>query len=136
MHAAVLPTLESMPDWLDDVTALCDRLPVPDGGWHPWAAEIGALRDDFRRALEIAQRHPEALARLEELLFEHEPPAALEPPRDELALAFARVAALPRPSGQHPYLDVIAPALEAVACVLAALAASPAARAEFAAACC
>ena len=136
MHAAVLPTLESTPDWLADVAALCDRLPVPDGGWHPWAAEIGALRVDFGRALAIAQRHPGVLERLEELLFEHEPPAALAPPEDALAAAFARATSLPRPSGQHPYLDVIAPALEAVACVLAALAASPAARAEFAAGCC
>jgi hypothetical protein len=136
VHAAVLPTLESTPDWLADVAALCDRLPVPDGGWHPWAADIGALRDDFSLALAIGQRHPDVLERLEELLFEHEPPAALAPPDDALAAAFARATSLPRPSGQHPYLDVVAPALEAVACVLAALAASPQARDEFAAGCC
>jgi hypothetical protein len=125
-----------MPDWLEDVAALCERLPVPDGAWHPWSAEIAAVRRDFSCALEIVERHPDALERLEELLFEHEPPASLSPPDDALAEAFARAAALPRPSGQHPYLDVIAPALEAVACVLAALAAVPAAREEFATVCC
>ena len=131
MHAAVLPTLESTPDWLGDVIALYDRLPVPDGGWHHGASEIAAVRDDFRRALDIVQRRAEALAQLEDLLFEHEPPVTLAPPDDALAAAFHRLASLPRPSGHHPYLDVIAPALEAAACVLAAVAADDDARAEF-----
>lgn len=73
---------------------LLDACPFPSR-WHPGAAEIAQVFDDFRLAVEtlegrVTTRHLDVDA------------------------AQARLDALPRPEGQHPYLDTILPTLEAM----------------------
>lgn len=46
---------------LGSLVALCSRLPVPDGRWHPHAKAIAAVRADFEHALQIVSTVPELL---------------------------------------------------------------------------
>ena len=78
---------------VETLRELADRCPTP-ADWHPGAAAIRAAVADFRAAV-----------------------AALEAgdawPADEVEAARARLDALPRPEGRHPYMETIVPALEA-----------------------
>lgn len=100
---------------LDELRRLCERLPVPEGTWHPGAAAIAAVRRDFEWALERCAARPEALTLVGEVDFD---PAGAD---RELAAAWERLRALPLPEGRHPFLDEIVPALEAAEATLAAL---------------
>lgn len=104
-----------------ELRRLCDRLPVPQPSWHPYVAQIAACRTDFARSLELAATHPEAVELVAALVdgslglvFDEHPPP-------ELSAAWRRLEALPLPSGRHPYLDDILPALEAHRLLLIAL---------------
>ncbi len=77
---------------------LLDACPVP-AQWHPGYEAIGEVFADFRAAVEALEG------------------AGTAPRGDEqeaVAAARARLEALPRPEGQHPYLDTIEPTLEAI----------------------
>lgn len=108
-------------DVLRDLRSLCARLPVPQPGWHPYVALIAACRHDFEHALTLSGEHPAALD-----LFADLADGALDltfdsagPP--ELTSAWRRLKQLPIPEGQHPYLDDILPALEALRLLLVSL---------------
>jgi hypothetical protein len=108
-------------DLTAELRRLCARLPVPQPGWHPYVALIGACRDDFERALALADVRPRTLELVAalvdgetELPFDRDASA-------ELAAAWERLEALPLPEGQHPYLDEILPALDALRLLLVAL---------------
>ncbi|HEX6762794.1 MAG TPA: hypothetical protein VF094_08345 [Gaiellaceae bacterium] len=106
---------------LHELRGLCTRLPVPQPTWHPYADQIAACRQDFEWALALATRHPATLELLA-LLIEGEldpGPDPEAPPRS--AAAARRLRSLPRPNGQHPYLDDILPALDALQLLLIAL---------------
>ncbi|HET7043911.1 MAG TPA: hypothetical protein VFI37_03600 [Gaiellaceae bacterium] len=106
---------------LDELRILCARLPVPQPEWHPHVPEIRAFRADFERALALAAERPAALTLAAELLDAETEPELAEGAAPELAAAWRRLEELPPPGGQHPFLDEIAPALEAVRILLAAL---------------
>lgn len=106
---------------LSELHSLCARLPVPQPSWHPYVSQIAACHSDFDQALALAAKRPAALERLAALLDgDAEPPFDDEASRD-LTAAWRRLEALPRPSGQHPYLDEILPALDALRLLLVAL---------------
>lgn len=100
---------------LDELRRLCGQLPVPDGTWHPGAAAIAAVRRDFEWALDRCARLPAALALVGDVDIDS---SGADP---ELVAAWERLRALPLPEGRHPFLDEIAPALEAATATLAAL---------------
>lgn len=106
---------------LDELRILCARLPVPQPEWHPFVPEIRAFRADFERALALAATRPEAVVLAGELIEAEAEPELADGAEPELAAAWARLAALPPPGGQHPFLDEIAPAIEALRVLLAAL---------------
>ncbi len=96
-------------------------LSVPHPSWHPFVSEIAACRDDYEQALALAERQPQVLVRLLALIeSEGGPPAAADASPD-LVEAWQRFHELPRPSMQHPHLDEILPAVEALQLLLAAL---------------
>ena len=106
---------------LADLQGLCDRLPVPQPSWHPYVAQIANCRTDFERALDLAAERPETLELVAALIdggteaqFDEDAPL-------ELRAAWRRREALPLPSGRHPYLDDILPALDAHRLLLIAL---------------
>ena len=96
---------------IDDLLQLAERLPVPQGMWHPHAASIRAVRDELLADLARLRTCADAEERLTTLLGVH------LLPRPGSALA-----ALPVPEGQHPFLDEIVPVLEAARLVQGALA--------------
>lgn len=106
---------------LTDLRCLCARLPLPQPSWHPYVPLIAACRTDFEQALALAADSPEAVERVAalvggELELTFDPDAS-----PELTAAWQRLEALPLPNGQHPYLDDILPALEALRLLLVAL---------------
>jgi hypothetical protein len=106
---------------LAELRRLCARLPIPQPGWHPYVSHIAACRDDFEHALVLATDSPDALEVFAALVA-----GELEPAFDSDAslaptAAWRRLEALPIPDGQHPYLDEILPALEALRFLLVAL---------------
>ena len=104
-----------------ELLRLCARLPVPRPSWHPYVSQIAACRSDFEQALALAAEHPAVLERVAALIDdEHE--LTFEPNASTwLTLAWQRLAALPLPEGQHPYLDEVLPALDALRLLLVAL---------------
>ena len=100
---------------------LCERLPVPQPGWHPYVALIAACRQDFEDALALAGEHPQALDLVAALTHGTAEPAFDPAVSLDLTAAWRRLEALPIPDGQHPYLDDILPALEALRLLLVAL---------------
>lgn len=98
---------------LTDLHRLCERLPVPQPSWHPFVAQIAACRDDFEHALDLATNHPETLDLLAALIDGSAERSFGEDASAALTAAWRRLQALPTPSGQHPYLDDILPALDA-----------------------
>lgn len=111
----------STSELLADLRRLCNRLPVPQPDWHPYVAKIAACRDDFEHALALAADAPQTLDLVAALVDGDLQPAFDEVASAELATAWRRLEALPLPSGQHPYLDEILPALEAHRLLLVAL---------------
>lgn len=106
---------------LSELRRLCARLPVPQPTWHPYVPPIHAFQKDFQQALELAAAHPDALDLLATLV-EDDAGLAFDPDTSpELTAAWERLAALPIPDGQHPYLDDILPTLEAHRLLLIAL---------------
>ncbi len=89
---------------LAELHGLCERLPVPRPGWHSPVSQIAACRSDLEQAL---------------LDDDAEPAFAVVSP--DVAPARQRLEALPRPSGRHPNLDEIFPALDALRLVPVAL---------------
>ena len=103
---------------VETLRELLDRCPFPSC-WHPGWSAIAEVLEDFRAAVE-------ALERPAELVTDCYKPGA------EVAAARERLEALPRPAGQHPYLDVIVPTLEAMEAALDLLEREPRAAATFA----
>ena len=106
---------------LGELRGLCARLPVPQPSWHPYVSRIAACRSDFEQALALASEQPAALERLAALLDGDTEPAFAGDASPGLVAAWQRLGALPLPSGQHPYLDEILPALDALRLLLIAL---------------
>jgi hypothetical protein len=97
------------------------RLPVPQPVWYPYVPLIGACRHEFEQALALAAAHPDALDLLA-ALADGAAQLAFDPDASrELSAAWRRLEALPIPEGQHPYLDDILLALEALRLLLVAL---------------
>jgi hypothetical protein len=106
---------------LAELRGLCERLPMPQPGWHPYVAQIAACRSDFEHALALAAANPAALEQVADLI-EGETEAGFDRTSSpELTSAWRRLETLPLPSGHHPYLDEIVPALEAHRLLLVAL---------------
>ncbi len=99
---------------LTNLRGLCARLPVPQPSWHPYVSQIAACRGDFEQALVLAAEHPAVLERVAVLLDGDAEPTFDANASPDLAAAWRRLGTLPLPSGQHPYLDEILPALEAL----------------------
>ena len=118
MSAAVATETDGL---LRELRGLCDQLPVPQPSWHPYVAQIAACRADFELALALAAAHPEALELVVDLLDGDGDPSFNAGASPKLTAAWQRLEALPLPSGQHPYLDDILPALEAHRLLLVAL---------------
>jgi hypothetical protein len=96
-------------------------LPVPQPGWHPYVALIAGCRHDFEHALTLTAQHPAArdlFAALADGDLDLTFDSANSP---ELTSAWVRLEELPIPDGQHPYLDDILPALEALRLLLVSL---------------
>ena len=74
------------------------EFPRPHPSWHAYVDEINAFLSGYERALERLAASESALRALAELL-EGEEGVAEELPQSLLDL--------PRPQGQHPYLDLI-----------------------------
>jgi hypothetical protein len=116
-----LPAPTSADDVLWELRHLCARLPVPQPGWHPYVALIAGCRHDFEHALTLTAEHPAALD-LFAALAEGDLDLTFDPAGSpELASAWVRLEELPIPEGQHPYLDDILPALEALRLLLISL---------------
>lgn len=98
--------------------------------WHPGAEHVAEVFGDLEAAvltLELqAGAREHFAARLDGCSTTPAPhwPGALEAAR-------ARLATLPIPQGEHPYLDLIRPTLEALELALDAIALTPSAPAEF-----
>lgn len=117
----------------ETVAALAAGFPVPNPSWHRYVPEMQACLADLRVALAACERRAEALELAASAVegeldsgfdAEHAPPAL----RD----AYRRLGLLPVPAGEHPYLDEIVPALEALEALLVAISRVPAAAAAFA----
>ena len=118
MNTAVAASTREL---LAELRGLCARIPIPQPSWHPYVSQITACRDDFEQALALATEHPTTLDLLAALI-EDEAELIFDPgasPR--LTRAWERLEELPTPSGQHPDLDDIIPALEAHRLLLVAL---------------
>jgi hypothetical protein len=74
------------------------EFPRPHASWHAYVDEINAFLSGYERALERLGASAAALAALEELLEGKEDGAEGLP---------QSLLDLPRPRGQHPYLDLI-----------------------------
>ena len=110
-----------MSELLAELRSLCERLPVPQPSWHPYAAQIAACRSDFEHALTLAAANPAALEQVADLIEGNTKASFDHTSSPELAGAWQRLEALPLPSGHHPYLDEIVPALGAQRLLLEAL---------------
>lgn len=106
---------------LAELRRLCARLPIPQPGWHPYVSHIVACRDDFERALVLAADSPHALELVSTLVDGASEPGFEPAASPALTAAWQRLETLPIPDGQHPYLDDILPALEALRLLLVAL---------------
>jgi len=106
---------------LHELRVLCARLPVPQPTWHPYVPMILSCREDFEYALALAAERPEVILRAAALVEETSEPTLDPGASPELAAAYERLHALPDPDGQHPFLDEILPALEAMRVLLVAL---------------
>jgi hypothetical protein len=106
---------------LHELRVLCARLPVPQPTWHPYVPMILSCREDFEYALALAAEHPKVILRAAALAEETSKPTLDPGASPELAAAYERLHALPDPDGQHPFLDEIVPALEAMRVLLVAL---------------
>jgi hypothetical protein len=106
---------------LHELRVLCARLPVPQPTWHPYVPMILRCREDFEYALALAAERPEVIVRAAELVHDEKEPTLDPGAPPELAAAYERLRALPEPDGQHPFLDEIVPALEAMRILLVAL---------------
>jgi carbon-monoxide dehydrogenase large subunit len=111
----------STSELLAELRRLCARLPLPQPSWHPYVAQIAACRNDFEQALALAADAPPTLELFAALVDGDAEPAFDEAASPALTAAWSRLEALPLPSGQHPYLDEILPALEAHRLLLVAL---------------
>jgi hypothetical protein len=106
---------------LRELRSLCARLPAPQPNWHPHVALIVACRQDFERAIDATAAIPDALELFTALADGEAEPDFDPAASPELAAAWQRLETLPIPAGQHPYLDDILPALEALRLLLVAL---------------
>jgi len=115
------PATVATAELLTELRRLSVRLPVPQRSWHPHVRLVAACRNDLEQALALATDSPEAGERVAalvggELELTFDPDAS-----PELSAARRRLEALPIPDGQHPYLDEILPALEALGLLLVGL---------------
>lgn len=110
---------------------LAERCPRPQR-WHAGAEHVAEVFADLEVAVEaIGAVAAAAAAFALELDRQPDPASATAASGSRLAAAHARLASLPSPEGQHPFVDVIRPTLEALAAALAALARVPEAAALF-----
>jgi len=114
-------TATATSELLAELHGLCERLRVPQPGWHSYVPQIAACRSDFEQALAIVTERPAALERVAAQVDGDAEPAFAPVVSPDVAAARQRLEALPRPSGRHPYLDEILPALDALRLVLVAL---------------
>lgn len=116
---------------LDLLLAAADRLPRPDPRWHPYAGPIADFSADLAALVEAVR----PLAALEELLaaqLDRLPGLPVPPPDAALAAAWQRLQQLPRPAGEHPFLNEIEQAIELAQLLLALAAEQPEAAKRFA----
>lgn len=115
-------------DLLDEIGVLAGRFPVPQPAWHGYVAEMRACLRDLARALEVATGVPEVLDLVARALDgELEEAFDARAASPALVAAYQRLGRLPIPAGEHPYLDEIVPALEALEALLVAVSLVPAA---------
>jgi len=103
---------------VETLRELLDACPFPSR-WHPGWEAIAEVFEDFRAAVRALELPADFVTDCYE---------------DEQAVGAARkrLEALPRPEGQHPYLDAIVPTLEAMEAALDLLEQEPSAAAAFA----
>jgi hypothetical protein len=107
---------------LAELRRLAERFPLPHPIWHPYVAEMHAVVRDLFTALDAIAAVPGAPAELVQRIDGPDGPSPGGAGGPALAAARDRLHALPRPQGEHPYLDEILVALEAAAAALDALA--------------
>jgi hypothetical protein len=108
-------------DLLAEVRRLAERVPLPHPIWHRFVPEMHAVVRDLFLALDTLAELPHAQAELVRSVDSDLRPALDDTGSPALAAARARLAGLPVPQGEHPYLDEIMLTLEAAGAVLAAL---------------
>lgn len=118
---SIAAPVSAQAELLAELRTLAGRLPLPQPSWHPHVALIAACRSDLEAALDEAARDESALDLLAELIDGVPAPSFDADASPELTAAWERLQALPLPDGQHPFLDEILPALEALRLVLVAL---------------
>lgn len=106
---------------IGELRGLWARLPIPEPSWHPHVALIRACRDDLEHAIAAAADRPAALDLLAALIDGGPEPAFDRDASGKLTGAWERLQALPLLEGQHPFLDEIVPALDALRLLLVAL---------------
>lgn len=106
---------------LAELRRLAACLSVPHPSWHPFVPEIHACRDDYEQALALASEEPQVLERLLELLASEAGPPSAADSSPDLVEAWQRFQELPLPSKEHPHLDEILPAIDALKLLLAAV---------------
>jgi hypothetical protein len=113
---------------IEEIRQLARRCPKPAGTWHPYTATILAAFEDLELALDALAAALDGEAALEAAIAGE---VAARSPGQTLAEATARLSSIVIPEGRHPFRDEVVPTLEAMHAALAAVAATPAAAAEF-----
>lgn len=111
---------------------LAAAFPVPQPYWHAYVAEMRGCLRDFEAAISAIEADGPAARVLDQLVESAapDPPVAIEP--GPLADALGRLARLPAPDGEHPFIAEIIPTLRAMRAALLAVDASPVATRLFA----
>ena len=110
---------------LRELAAQCPRPQT----WHPGAEHVAEVFADLEAAVAVITSSPRAQ---EAFAAELEQPAWIpEPAGPLLAAARDRLSSLPLPEGEHPFVDMIRPTIEALGAALAAIARIEAASAAF-----
>jgi hypothetical protein len=122
-----------MDDLYLELRRLCERLPLPDASWHPFAGLIGQLRADMGVALDVCAERPALRSVLAEVVAGERSLVFDGGAERELTEAHRRLHALPMVEGRHPFIDEIVPTLEGAEALLVCLSCDSQAAADFAA---
>ena len=111
---------------------LAAAFPVPQPYWHAYVGEMRGCLRDFEAAISAVEADGRAARVLDQLVESTapDPPVTIEP--GPLGDALGRLARLPAPDGEHPFIAEIIPTLRAMRAALLAVAASPVATRLFA----